>query len=291
MFILKIFNTRLGQRGFSLAEGMVTAGLLGVVSLAMLQGLKEDSKTKQMMRQEDEIQSIMATVDSLMKNTVACSATLAGASISNINTINEVLSVRGEGGAVATYTAPAQGSTPVNLSKSASFQGGNLLIDKIEITPMKKFFEAQSRGEAAFTKVYGTVELKVYFQQKAQKRDVTIPRSVNVSVAASASGSFIECANPADIVSLQLKEKVCAMTYDPSGMNYIVGSFGADDGECKGMKEGVSDIGSKVICLETGGKVIPHPSDPTKWGCSFKSTTCPNGIQEFDANGSPVCVP
>tara|TARA_R110000868_G_scaffold313440_2_gene574425 strand:+ start:1416 stop:2306 length:891 start_codon:yes stop_codon:yes gene_type:complete len=296
MLTLKILNFKLGQKGFSLAEGMVTAGLLGVVSLAMLQGLKEDSKTKQLMRQEDEIQSVMATVGSLMGNSVACSATFAAAGNPDLSGTNNIGNLYNDGGVPATYTPPGDGATPVTLSEGVAFQGGNLVISSITNTPIKRFFQVQSRGPlgGADTKVYGMVELRVAFTQIAQKRTVTVPRSINVTVAVSDSGTFIECANPADIVALQLKEKMCAMTYSPTGENYVVGSFDASTGQCAGIAEGINYIGSKVICLETGGKVVPDPADPSntsKWVCSFKAPSCITGIQGFDGFGNPICAP
>tara|TARA_R110000868_G_scaffold164359_12_gene396909 strand:- start:9745 stop:10623 length:879 start_codon:yes stop_codon:yes gene_type:complete len=292
MYILKILNIKLGQRGFSLAEGMVTAALLGVVSLAMLQGLKEDSKTKQLMRQEDEIQAVMSRIDELMKDSDSCFSTLSvnGVTRDSLPSGPSMTRINDGSGAVATYTEKVNGATPVPLNLPLNLQGGNLTISSARVASFKKFFEVSSTGTAAaFDKEYGMMEMSVNFTQTAQKRTVTISRSINITVVASkSSGAIVECANPADLVALQMKQKVCGQAWDPTGNNIMLGSFDANTGECKNVREPVKHIGAKELCLELGGKMVANGSS---WRCTYQAANCVNGIQGWNPDGSVICAP
>ncbi len=298
MSITQYLNIKLGQKGFTLAEGMVTAALLGVVSLAMLQGLKEDAKTKQLMRQEDEIQAVMSEIDHLMKGSDSCLNTLQAASITKTSSGAIVSDIRNESGAVATYKVKSNGTTVslggISLSTPVQLQSTNLIISGVRASNFKKFFNIYSRDDsgslAGIDTEYGVMEFQVIFTQTAQNRKVDVVRSINLTVASNTSGTITECVNPADLVALQLKEKVCGTIYDPASENYMIGSFRADTGVCDGITESIQYVGSKALCMELGGIIQTVPA-PIHWRCTFRNpTSCDFGISGFKADGTPKCL-
>lgn len=284
-----IFST---ERGFSLAEGMVAAGLLGIVSLAMLQGLKQDAKTKALARIEDDIQAIMATINNSIKDNAACTQTLAGLSIgSGLTNYNG--SIKRPNG--ADLTSPINNFTAVALQASTTNEVAmGLKITSIQVGRFVRYFTLNENFESTVTgdtRLYGAAELNVTFEQRAntdKHSDNTAVttntvRSILVNVKATTGGVLEECVNPADLTAIQLKKQVCA-TPGLRG-TYLVGSFDPNTGNCTGVEESLRSIGAQTMCEELGGQIgadgrcIPLGS----------SETCPNGIREFDSDGRAVC--
>tara|TARA_R110002072_G_scaffold534_2_gene3528 strand:+ start:66175 stop:68412 length:2238 start_codon:yes stop_codon:yes gene_type:complete len=75
-----------GERGFSLAEVMVAAGLLGVVSLGVMQVMQNISKGSKKMEQDAEKSSVSLTLNSVLKNQDNCAAWLGGLTVTTAGT-------------------------------------------------------------------------------------------------------------------------------------------------------------------------------------------------------------
>ncbi|MCP4912750.1 MAG: type II secretion system protein [Oligoflexia bacterium] len=69
------------QSGFSLAEIMVAAGLLGVVSLGVMQVMQNISRGSKKLEQDQEKSNIRATLTNIFRNKANCDAALGGLTI------------------------------------------------------------------------------------------------------------------------------------------------------------------------------------------------------------------
>ncbi len=287
------------SNGFTLAEGMVTAGLLGVVSLAMLQGIKEDSKTKAYSRINDDIQAIMGAVNNSMKDTVSCSEALEGVTpvAKSATPANLVSGIYNQSGAV--LRSPLEGYETVNL------QAGNDVGPGFQLTTIRpvnfvKFFEIDeniAKSAAGGTRYdYGSVELELRFTKTTKLEtganifDV-IERSVLVNVSRpTAGGAINKCANLADLTALQLKQQVCGVTMkNYANVDVVVGSFNPEDGKCAGVQESIDAISAQKICVELGGVLHPVTGDCVPFATQG-SVNCPYGFSGI-VNGVPGCLP
>ena len=64
------------NRGFSLAEIMVSVGLLGVISLGVMQVMKESSKLKKTSSQNVNVDAVVTKIQNLIRNPDVCKSTL-----------------------------------------------------------------------------------------------------------------------------------------------------------------------------------------------------------------------
>lgn len=295
-----IKNILNNNKGFTLAEGMVTAGLLGVVSLAMLQGIKEDSKTKAYARINDDIQTIMNSINNSMKDTDACSASLTGVAPvpKSSSTQNTVASIRdNSGSSILRSTLPGFGAATIQSGQAV---GPGLAIAGIRVVNFANFFNvntdlADNTSDTFSTYRYGSVELEVQFRRTTgtdretssfdNAKSIT-ERTILVHVRVQGT-TISSCANMADLTSLQLKQQICGTrVVDYAGNQVIVGSFNPTDGTCAGIKESLNAIGSQKICTELGG-VLDAAGDCVPFG-SQGGVVCPNGFKGI-VNGVPGC--
>jgi type II secretory pathway pseudopilin PulG len=70
-------KTLRSNKGFSLAEVLVAAGMLGVVSLGVMQVMKQTTQTSKKMSQDFEIGQTVNAISSLMRSGLGCQRTLA----------------------------------------------------------------------------------------------------------------------------------------------------------------------------------------------------------------------
>lgn len=302
----------MNQKGFTLAESVVTAGLLGVVSLAMLQGLKQDSSTKQLMRLEDEIQGAMKTVNALVKDSVACTTTFKDLSVPKTGTGVEISSLKNAGGATATFRVGSTG-TAVALAKGTIITGAgataaesNLVLSDMRLQNFKEFFRvSEDMGNSAATAevTYGIAEFVLSFTRKTgggeSQRTATIKRSINLTFKTIANGGRTafeveSCANQSDITALQLKKRVCAQMVQVSGGSVImVGSYSAERGECLGIVESLQEVSTDLLCKELGGYLLLDSAEPGKYKCAVipeGMPSCMNGFRKFGGDGRPECI-
>ena len=81
-FLSKLFKN---SDGFSLAEIMVAAGMLGVLSLGVMQVMKNMQRGSKRMKQDYEAQTIVAEVQKTLADRNACSASLGGLALTDTN--------------------------------------------------------------------------------------------------------------------------------------------------------------------------------------------------------------
>lgn len=294
-----LFKDILNSKGFTLAEGMVTAGLLGVVSLAMLQGIKEDSKTKAYARINDEVQTIMSAINNSVKDTTACSASLTGVvpvskSATPTNTVANIKSAL-----AVVLKSPLPGFTGVNIQAGAAV-GPGITLSSIRVVNFVNFFSVDesisgNSGPVTSSYDYGSVELEVRFN-KTTKLETganvfdTIERSVlvNVKRLSTGGGAISDCTNLADLTSLQLKQQICGVEVENfRGQKVMVGSFVPSDSSCRGIQESINWISAQKICVELGGAL--NASGTCMPFGSQTSTSCPNGFGGI-VNGVPGCL-
>lgn len=295
--IRKFLNYSLNDQGFTLAEGMVTAGLLGVVSLAMLQGLKQDSKTKAFSRISDDIMIIMGSINNNIKDNVSCSASLAGVT----PVAKSVVPAPTGAGAVANIkdgdSSILLGTIPQYTDKTIAvgqLVGPGLTIATIRAVNFVTYFHMNDDlSDIALTTdifKYGSIELEVRFTQSiGQEVAVTTERSILVNVRLNNAGAIDSCVNLADLTVLQLKQQICGVEVaGADGTTLVrVGSFVSATGECKNLKESLKSISAQKICTELGGTL--DPTNNYKCLPVGSQATCPNGFREV-INGTPKCL-
>lgn len=300
------------QSGFTLAEGMVTAGLLGIVSLAMLQGLKQDTSTKQLIRLEDEIHGVMKTINSSMKDTASCTNTFGEGSpngalqISSTSDV-EIDNLYDGAGDNLWYRLPSTGtnlSIKTGMVLSGVSGDSNLYIERMAIQNFKEFFRfeenfGQGGGAGVAEAIYGMGEFVVTFMRTAgvgdNARRVSISRSINLTLKGVESGGQIRivgCANQSDITTLQLKQRVCAqMVRVGGGGEVMVGSYNPQTGACGGIIQGLNETATDLICAEMGGYLTPDGTG--KFKCAVFPPGIPNcfgGFRTFGNDGRPSCI-
>lgn len=295
--IRKFLKYSLNAQGFTLAEGMVTAALLGVVSLAMLQGLKEDSKTKAFARINDEVVTIMSSINNNIKDNVSCTASLLGVTPvaksvpPTTNPPGAVADIKNGDGSILTSSVPQYINKTIAVGQVVA---PGLTISTIRAVNFSTYFimnddlsDTTSLTPATFR--YGSIELEVRFTQSiGQEVSIATERSILVNVKLNDAGSIQSCVNLADLTSLQLKKQICgAKVPGEDGTLVTVGSFVAATGECKGLKESLKSISAQKICTELGGRLGPGP----EFECLpvGSGTTCLNGFSEV-INGAPKCL-
>lgn len=299
-YMWKFFN----NKGFTLAEGMVTASLLGIVSLAMLQGLKEDSKTKAYARINDDIQTIMGAINNSMKDTTSCSASLNSVIPQAKATAPSASGIILYNSSGAFLKSPLPGYETINLQEGQAV-GPGIELATIRVVNFAKFFSideqmANSSVTGATSYDYGSVELEVRFT-KTTKLEAgaigdsifdTIERSVLVNInRPSTAGSGINaCANLADLTALQLKQQVCGVRVRNFEGSFVdVGSFDPSDGSCKGVQESINWISAQKICIEAGGG-LDATGNCIPFGAQGGTINCANGFSGIE-NGVPKCNP
>lgn len=86
----------LDKKGFSLAEVMVAAGILGIVSLGVLQLTKNQTKVQKRAETSFEINTISSLISQTLLNSAACSETLVvGTNIADGVSIDEIKNRKG----------------------------------------------------------------------------------------------------------------------------------------------------------------------------------------------------
>lgn len=296
---MKLLKNILNAKGFTLAEGMVTASLLGVVSLAMLQGIKEDSKTKAYARMNDDIQTIMNSINNSMKDTQACSASLGGITPLAKSTppTNTVTSIRANtGSSVLTSTLPGFSTATIQAGQTV---GTGITIETIRAVNFANFFNVNAdlndNSGSGGTYRYGSIELEVRFKRSSatdtgtsstnNAKSIT-ERTILVHVRVL-NGVINECANMADLTSLQLKQQICGTeVIDYTGNLVTVGSFIPSTGTCAGIQESLNAISAQKICTELGG-VLDASGDCQPFGS--QGSVCPNGFSGI-VDGVPGCL-
>lgn len=300
--MIKKLKNILNAKGFTLAEGMVTAGLLGVVSLAMLQGIKEDSKTKAYARMNDDIQTIMNSINNSMKDTTACSASLGGVAPvlkSTVPVVSTVSSIRANSG-----SSILRSNLPNFITATiqpGQVVGPGIAIESIRAVNFANFFNinadlSDNNGTGSAYR-YGSVELEVRFRRTTGTDTVTsstvnaksiTERTILVHVRVQGS-AISSCANMADLTSLQLKQQICGTSVtDYAGNQVRIGSFDPSNGTCSGIQQSLNSVGAQKICTELGGVLNGATGNCVPFGTQG-SVDCPNGFSGI-VNGVPGCL-
>lgn len=98
--------------GFSLAEVMVAAGILGILSLAITEMTSNIAKSQRTMEQKFELGSIMSDVEFALRSRIACERTLAGRVVSQAgNTFDEIRDSSTQNRVLLSSVAGAIGNT------------------------------------------------------------------------------------------------------------------------------------------------------------------------------------
>lgn len=142
------------ESGFSLAEVMVAAGMLGGLSLAIMQITKNANKVSKSVGQSVEIMETSTQMAQAMRIEAACTQTLAGATVVDVDSLPTLVpDMFGKGGrTVVTSTVPAN-----RIGSGA----GAITIQSITV---ENYNESGSMG-APINERYGTVDLTVIIQK------------------------------------------------------------------------------------------------------------------------------
>ena len=143
----------------------------------MLQGIKEDSKTKAYSRMNDDIQTIMNSINNSMKDTQACSASLAGIAPVAKSTAptNTVTSIKANSGASdLRSTLPGFGTATIAAGQAV---GTGITVESIRAVNFANFFNVNAdlndNTASGGTYRYGSIELEVRFKRSSATDAVT----------------------------------------------------------------------------------------------------------------------
>ncbi len=298
---MSIFNFRKllkSESGFSLAEVMVAAGMVGVVSLAVTQLMQNMSKGSKKLQQDSEVSSIEQRIAQNMRKQSNCTASLRGTALafgasipitdlymvkptwvrSNAGDVAANKNVFAHASLVDPTSIYGAGGSRVRLAEMsiAGFHNGGPMGDlgsydgaSIQQTYTFAGDGGATDGGANTVRNQGDIVLRVSFQ-----------RSVSVNVAAGNTAQEVSDAHKAKSYGAETTVKFIPLRVVTNGAGIIQECYGdnsnyveascdsldgtIDSGDCKNLKvkNVAADAAGAALTVEGNLQVDPDPSNP-----------------------------
>ena len=214
-------------RGFSIAEVMVAAGLMGLLSVGLLNITKQQAVVQKRSETSVEINIISSLISQTLLNSGACNNTLGlGGNVSNGKTLTAIKNRNGE---VLFDTTSKYGNNTVGLQ--------SMELSGLSVSPTTNGF------------LYGTVKLDILFEKlsKTLSGKKTLRKSFTVNVQLDGSSNLTKCysatENAVDTAVGESQETICAS---------IGGNYDTNIDKCElGAFQSLSTIGAKANAAST----------------------------------------
>ena len=303
-----VFSFLMQRRGFSLAEIMVAAGLLGALSLGVMQMTKTMTVNQKRAKTAFEVNTISSAIHQMMLNSTACSGTLGvGAPVSVGRELDDI---KNRTGAVA-------------FDKTTEYANGTVKIISINLADV-------SLDGTPGTVRYGDSNIQVVFEKNDSISNHTkrVIKRFPVRVEVDASDNLLKCYSAVENAVETAKEQTCASingvfdattgscnlsSFDPTAptadnsavstsqqrdfMNYVIGNeldpkyvFKAGDtmtGQLTVNANIVSNANILALEVRAGDRVCVGSRCRT-----FERTPCPTGqvVRSIEEDGTVLCA-
>jgi type II secretory pathway pseudopilin PulG len=180
------------KNGFSIMEVMVAAGLLGIVTIGVMQLTRNMTKSEKSQSQQTEFNQIQSQIQSLLRDEYSCEASLLGFSPSGSGTsVTQVKRKKSDGTtAVVFETGQSYGSptSPIFLKSMAikKFNASSGIGEfYIEMNKGRKDFDLmnQSEKDTVLATSYGTA---------------VVSRTIKLNLVLDGSGNIKDCVSDKD---------------------------------------------------------------------------------------------
>ncbi len=192
LFIRIIKSLRIldGKDGFSLAEVMVAAGLIGALSLVMMKLTENQAVTQKRAESSFEINTISNIISQNLLVTEACSATLGVGTAVVDNAV--ITNIRNRKGNVLFNTTNKYGNRQIKINA--------MTIDDVTI------------NSGAGTNQYGELNLLIQFEKlsKVLSGNKLITKKFPVNVEVDSSGNLVKCYSSTENAVRSAKEEACS---------------------------------------------------------------------------------
>ena len=280
-------------KGFSLAEVMVAAGLIGGLSLALLQMTKTQGEVQKRSEVSFEITSMSSAIAQNLLNSDACTATfVAGTVVADGLIIPDIKNRRGD-----------------ILYNTGTVYGNNQLqINQITLTNLVL-------GVGAGPNQYGEVNLDITFEKLSRliKGNKIITKSFPVKLEVDGAGGLVKCYSATENAIATAKDQSCSSiggVFNPATDNCNLSSHNVASPLSNSDAVSTQSLNDYVIgvldpkYVNTSGDIMtgklqvnaPIESDTEislNGNCrtTFAQQSCPTGqvVRSVNTDGSVVC--
>lgn len=284
------------QTGFSLAEVMVAAGVTGTLALGTMQLANLHTQSQM----TDELLTVQQTVQTVLKNSKACSASFGGQNIfafrpydGSIATSVEVLELKKSDGSTLIKRSPSYlNITPANedlVDRSDNYVVfGNIVMVKSMYITNVRAIGGKTKAAATALKRTGVAELEIVFAIKnprmpAGSKIKEVTKHILFPIKFSQTGQIEDCTSPEDIGVQETEAEMCTA---------LGGSLDAGN-RCTNAGDVLNTETKLAACLQLGGSFYaPKKSCTPPWaGCNCAgASNMITGFRSVDpGRGKPIC--
>ena len=277
--------------GFSIAESVAAAAVLGVVTMAFLSVQKTYFRDKMLAKYHDIMNLTINTVenhlldykrsrDFLNRRTRLDVSRSSGHRIDFVGVPGNILKVP--------VNKDIDGNIHDKEIRRARSTSDHFVPNRLYISDMKLFykrkFEGMEDSSTSDKEEHGFIFLEITFRLSALGMEKTVKRRTAVNVVFNKRNEISRTISPGELVSKVFEDDVCTKKHGQK----FVGEY--KDGKCVEYKTLASAAIRQKGCDELGGKVV---SGKCEYGF-FKNKPlalmeCPDGIESFDGKGNAVC--
>ncbi len=281
-----IFNA-----GFSLSEAIVVGSILGIVSIAVINTVKERHKTKAASRYYDIINQTVSTVKNHLVDYKKSKTFL------NSIKKNEVSSPLGKS-VLGIVVGPSNNFLQVAVSnmggkvskkdiKTAISSSDHLIKDKLYISEIKLLYKRKFQGiedSGGLSKEeHGLVFVEISFRLKTSNVYKVIKRQTSVNVVYNSLNKISRTLTPGERLAKVFEDEICSTKHGGE----VVGTY--KKGECRGYQKLAGKAVTNKSCKELGGTLTSSGEcrhDFFEPGV----TECQHGIAGFNTKGNAICA-